>query len=258
MAARAAARDAARAPCRVRRARVRLRAGSRRIRRRHRARRRAPHRRSPSSIDAAYHARVQLSATGFYATPKIHYDRTTLTGRPFFYFAYGAAVSEVAIDTLTGEHRLLRGRHPARRRRVAQSGDRPRPDRGRLHPGLGLADDGGALLERRRRARDARAVDVQDSRRRATRRAHFNVDVLRRAQPRGDDPSLQGRRRAAADAGAVRLPRAARRDRQRRRLSPYAALSAPATPERVLAASTRFAPGDAHRRARRRRRARPQ
>jgi len=57
-------------------------------------------------IDAAYHARVQLSATGFYATPKIHYDRTTLSGRPFFYFAYGAAVSEVAIDTLTGEHRL--------------------------------------------------------------------------------------------------------------------------------------------------------
>ena len=57
-------------------------------------------------VDAAYHARIPLSATGFYATPKIHYDRTTLTGRPFFYFAYGAAVSEVAIDTLTGEHRL--------------------------------------------------------------------------------------------------------------------------------------------------------
>ena len=58
-------------------------------------------------IDRAYHARISLSATGFYATPKIHYDRRTLTGRPFFYFAYGAAVSEVAIDTLTGEHRLL-------------------------------------------------------------------------------------------------------------------------------------------------------
>ena len=56
---------------------------------------------------AAYFARVQLSATGFYATPKIHYDRKTLSGRPFFYFAYGAAVSEVAVDTLTGEHRLL-------------------------------------------------------------------------------------------------------------------------------------------------------
>jgi xanthine dehydrogenase large subunit len=57
--------------------------------------------------DLAYHARVRLSASGFYATPKIHYDRRTLSGRPFFYFAYGAAVSEVEIDTLTGEHRLL-------------------------------------------------------------------------------------------------------------------------------------------------------
>ncbi|MFO1414508.1 MAG: xanthine dehydrogenase molybdopterin binding subunit [Burkholderiales bacterium] len=56
---------------------------------------------------AAYFARVPLSATGFYATPKIHYDPKTLSGRPFFYFAYGAAVSEVAVDTLTGEHRLL-------------------------------------------------------------------------------------------------------------------------------------------------------
>ncbi|MEO8485519.1 MAG: xanthine dehydrogenase molybdopterin binding subunit [Betaproteobacteria bacterium] len=57
-------------------------------------------------VDSAYHARVPLSATGFYATPKIHYDRHTLTGRPFFYYAYGAACAEVAIDTLTGEHRL--------------------------------------------------------------------------------------------------------------------------------------------------------
>ncbi len=55
----------------------------------------------------AYMARTPLSATGFYATPRIHYDPRTLTGRPFFYFAYGAAVAEVAIDTLTGEHRLL-------------------------------------------------------------------------------------------------------------------------------------------------------
>jgi len=55
----------------------------------------------------AYFARTQLSATGFYATPKIHYDRKTLSGRPFFYFSYGAAVTEVAIDLLTGEHRML-------------------------------------------------------------------------------------------------------------------------------------------------------
>lgn len=56
----------------------------------------------------AYLARVSLSATGYYATPKIGYDQQTLTGRPFFYFCYGAAVSEVVIDTLTGESRLLR------------------------------------------------------------------------------------------------------------------------------------------------------
>jgi xanthine dehydrogenase large subunit len=57
---------------------------------------------------AAYTARIPLSSTGYYRTPKIHYDRKTFTGRPFFYFSYGAAVSEVAIDTLTGESRLLR------------------------------------------------------------------------------------------------------------------------------------------------------
>jgi xanthine dehydrogenase large subunit len=56
----------------------------------------------------AYYGRVQLWASGFYRTPKIHYDPKTLKGRPFYYFAYGAAVSEVAIDTLTGETKLLR------------------------------------------------------------------------------------------------------------------------------------------------------
>ena len=56
----------------------------------------------------AHAKRVSLSATGFYATPKIHYDRSRHRGRPFLYFAYGAAVSEVAVDTLTGEHRVLR------------------------------------------------------------------------------------------------------------------------------------------------------
>lgn len=57
---------------------------------------------------AAHAARISLSSTGYYRTPKIHWDRKTFTGRPFFYFAYGAAVAEVAIDTLTGENRLLR------------------------------------------------------------------------------------------------------------------------------------------------------
>lgn len=52
--------------------------------------------------------RISLSSTGYYATPKIHYDRKTHTGRPFLYFAYGAAVSEVIIDTFTGEYKVLR------------------------------------------------------------------------------------------------------------------------------------------------------
>ncbi len=56
----------------------------------------------------AYMNRISLSATGYYRTPKIHYDRATASGRPFFYFANGAAVSEVLIDTLTGEYKVLR------------------------------------------------------------------------------------------------------------------------------------------------------
>jgi xanthine dehydrogenase large subunit len=53
-------------------------------------------------------ARVQLSATGFYATPKIHWDRKAGRGQPFYYFAYGAAAAEVAVDTLTGEYKVER------------------------------------------------------------------------------------------------------------------------------------------------------
>jgi len=56
----------------------------------------------------AYFARISLSATGYYRTPKIGWDRNAGRGRPFFYYAWGAAVSEAAIDTLTGESRILR------------------------------------------------------------------------------------------------------------------------------------------------------
>ena len=56
----------------------------------------------------SWEKRVSLSATGYYRTPKIHWDFATNTGRPFYYFAYGAAAAEVAIDTLTGEMRVLR------------------------------------------------------------------------------------------------------------------------------------------------------
>jgi xanthine dehydrogenase large subunit len=59
-------------------------------------------------VQLAYMNRISLSATGFYKTPKIHYDREKAQGQPFFYYANGAAVSEVLIDTLTGENKLLR------------------------------------------------------------------------------------------------------------------------------------------------------
>ncbi|MBC7994301.1 MAG: xanthine dehydrogenase molybdopterin binding subunit, partial [Rhizobacter sp.] len=59
-------------------------------------------------VTQAYLASVQLWSDGFYSTPGLHWNRETLQGKPFFYFAYGAAVSEVLVDTLTGEWRLLR------------------------------------------------------------------------------------------------------------------------------------------------------
>ncbi len=59
-------------------------------------------------IQQAYFGQVSLSSTGFYRTPKIFYDRDQARGRPFYYFAYGAACSEVIVDTLTGEYRMLR------------------------------------------------------------------------------------------------------------------------------------------------------
>jgi xanthine dehydrogenase large subunit len=62
----------------------------------------------PDLVKQAWFGRVSLSATGFYATPKIHYDRDKAAGRPFYYFAYGAACSEVLVDTLTGEYKATR------------------------------------------------------------------------------------------------------------------------------------------------------
>ncbi|EIK52147.1 xanthine dehydrogenase [Stutzerimonas stutzeri TS44] len=59
-------------------------------------------------IQQAYFGQVSLSSTGFYRTPKIYYDRSQARGRPFYYFAYGVACSEVIVDTLTGEYKMLR------------------------------------------------------------------------------------------------------------------------------------------------------
>ena len=59
-------------------------------------------------VKSAYQARIQLSATGFYKTPKLDWDRTRKSGRPFYYFVWGAACSEIVIDTMTGENKVLR------------------------------------------------------------------------------------------------------------------------------------------------------
>ncbi|WP_283194099.1 xanthine dehydrogenase molybdopterin binding subunit [Rhizobium sp. AN80A] len=62
----------------------------------------------PDFIRQAYFARVQLSAAGFYKTPKIHWDRAAGKGTPFYYYSYGASCTEVSIDTLTGEYLIDR------------------------------------------------------------------------------------------------------------------------------------------------------
>ncbi|MEQ9328712.1 MAG: xanthine dehydrogenase molybdopterin binding subunit [Rhodospirillales bacterium] len=62
----------------------------------------------PELAEMSWAARVSLSSTGYYRTPDIHWDFKTSTGRPFYYFTYGAAAAEVAIDSLTGETRVLR------------------------------------------------------------------------------------------------------------------------------------------------------
>jgi xanthine dehydrogenase large subunit len=109
-------------------------------------------------VARAYLARVQLWSDGFYATPGLRWDPKTMNGRPFSYFAYGAAVSEVVVDTLTGEWKLLRADV------LYDAGNRHRPGGGRLHPGHGLAHHRRAVVEPGRAPDDPRAVDLQDSR----------------------------------------------------------------------------------------------
>jgi xanthine dehydrogenase large subunit len=78
--------------------------------------------------------RVSLSATGFYRTPDIHWDKVTMTGSPFFYFSYGASVAEVAVDVLSGEMRVLRAN-------LVQDCGRP------LNPSIDLGQIEGAFVQ---------------------------------------------------------------------------------------------------------------
>ena len=186
----------------------------------------------------AYMARVQLWSDGFYATPGLHWDRDTLQGQPFFYFAYGAAVSEVRRRHAHRRMEAAARRHPARRRHVAQPGDRHRPGRRRVHPGHGLADDRRAgVAPDDGPADDARAEHLQDPDRqrlpaglqRARCSTADNVeDTIHRSKAVGEPPLLLpfsvffairdavvgGRRPPRRSAAATRRRRAKRSSRQ--------------------------------------------
>ena len=113
-------------------------------------------------IHKAYLARVQLSATGFYKTPTIHWDRDAGRGHPFYYFAYGAACVQAAVDTLTGEYRIERVDILHDCGRSLNPADRQGPDRGRLHPGARLAHHRGTVVGRRGAPAHPRALHLQD------------------------------------------------------------------------------------------------
>jgi xanthine dehydrogenase large subunit len=114
----------------------------------------------------AWLARVQLWDAGFYATPKIHYDASALRGRPFYYFAYGAAAERSRHRHPHRRTPPAARRHPSRRRPLHQPGHRHRPDRRRLHPGPRLADQRRAGLRPRWCAAHPLALHLQDPHRR--------------------------------------------------------------------------------------------
>ncbi len=161
-------------------------------------------------VAAAYANRIQLWSDGFYRTPKIHYDKTTLTGRPFYYFAYGAAVSEVAIDTLTGESRVLKVDilHD-----VGHSIN-PALDIGQIEggfvQGMGWLTTEQLVWNEQGHARHPRAQHLQDPRHRRHPGA-LQGRPLARGQPGRQRARQQGRGRAAVHAGDQRVRGAARR-----------------------------------------------
>ena len=113
-------------------------------------------------VRQAFIARVQLSAAGHYKTPKIHWDRAQGRGHAFYYYAYGAACSEVSVDTLTGEYMVERadilhdtGRSLNRAIDLGQV-------EGGFIQGHGLADHRGTVVGHQGPAAHACAVDLQD------------------------------------------------------------------------------------------------
>ena len=181
----------------------------------------------------AYLARISLSSTGFYRTPKIDWDAAQATGQPFFYFAYGAACSEVTIDTLTGEMKVDPRRYPSRRGALAQSGDRHRPDRGRIRAGHGLAHHarnwcttrkGGLLTHAPSTYKIPCASDVPADFRIALYDSANREDTIYRSKAVGEPPLMLAISVFAAIADAIHSLAPGKR----------VALDAPATPESIL------------------------
>jgi len=192
------------------------------------------------AVQMAYQARISLSATGFYRTPKLSWDRIKGAGRPFYYFAYGAAVSEVAVDTLTGEYRILRTDilHDA------GASLNPAIDIGQIEGGFVQGagwlttedlvwDDTGRL---RTHAPSTYKIPACSDRPRV-----FNValwdgrnreDTIYRSKAVGEPPFMLGISVFLALSDAISTCGNA-----------YPALDAPATPERVLAAIKRVRDG---------------
>ena len=190
-------------------------------------------------IAKAYMARISLSSNGFYATPKISWDREKGRGRPFYYFAYGAAVSEAVIDRLTGEYRLLRVDilHD-----VGKSIN-PAIDLGQIEGGFVQGagwltteelwwDDAGRLKTHapstyKIPATSDRAPDMRIA---IWEKGYNREETVFRSKAVGEPPLMLGISALMALSDAVAR---ARGDKI------YPALDAPATPERVLAALSR-------------------
>ena len=154
-------------------------------------------------VTLAYHARVQLWSDGFYATPGLHWDREKLQGKPFFYFAYGAAVSEVLVDTLTGEFRLLR----ADVLHDVGTSLNPAIDIGQVEgafiQGMGWLTMEELVWHPKTGALLTHAPSTYKIPTANDCPAHLRRAAVRRAEPGRHDPPQQGRRRAAAAAAVL-------------------------------------------------------
>ena len=185
------------------------------------------------AAQACYMGRVSLSSTGFYKTPKLEWNRIKGQGRPFFYFAYGVSCSEVVVDTLTGEYRILRA-------------DILHDCGASLNPALDIGQIEGAYVQGAGWLTTEELVWDGDGRLRthapstykipacSDRPEVFNValwdganreDTVYRSKAVGEPPFMHGISVLMALSDAVAACGTA-----------YPALDAPATPERVLAA----------------------